>query len=341
MSTSTSTLNPGTTQGAATAGATKVATSSSRSTKSSKAGTPTWARPHREGASNCVVTGIYARLVEDWVRTCELPSITSNLRKWAKAQPALAGIKSLPELLDTIDSAGAERTDEILLALIHLTHDGQQLAGKVVLQAMLPKLSRMAATATMATTDANTMEERRQVGIGVFWDVLTTYPTERRTRRIAGNLALDTLHRLTETTRAVAEERPVDMTPGWRSPHPNGEAYHGRWQFADDIASEAHADPTGDIVAAKVGDAPDPDGSLLSCVAWGVDVEVISRDEAAMLVRVYAPMPGEDGGHQVVAAQLGIAEPTLRARCSRAVRRLTAAVREHAEGDLILAAAGA
>lgn len=341
MSTSTSTLNPGKTQGPATATAPKNVTSSSRSTKSPKAGTPTWARPHREGANVALVTGIYARLVEDWMRVCELPSIAATLRKWSKAHPALAGMTSLPELLDTIDSAGADRTDEIMLALVQLTQDGQQLAGQVVLQAMLPKLSRMAASATMSTSDANTMEERRQIGIAVFWDVLATYPVDRRTRRIAGNLSLDTLHRLTEVTRAVAEEKPIDMTPGWRSPHADGAPTTHREWFAHEIDSASHLDPTGDIVAAKVGDAPDPDGSLLSCVAWGVDVDVISQDEAAMLVRVYAPAPGELGGHQVVAAQLGIAEPTLRARCSRAVRRLTTAVREHAEGDLLLAAAGA
>lgn len=307
--------------------------------KSRKADAPTWARPHRTGASRCG-SRIYAALVDDWVRTCELPSVTSNLRKWAKTQPALAGVTSLPDLLDTIDSAGASRADEILLALIQLTHDGQQLAGKVVLQAMLPKLSRMAATSTMNASDANSMEERQQIGVGVFWDVLATYPIDRRPQRVAGNLALDTLHRLTETTRALAEERPVDMTPGWRSPHANGaETRHRDW-FAGEIASGTHTDPTSDIVAAEIGDTPDPDGSLLSCVTWGVDVGAISRDEAATLVRVYAPLPGEDGGHQVIAAQLGITEPALRARCSRATRRLATAVREHAEGNLILAASG-
>ncbi len=115
MSTSTSTLNPGKTQCPATATAPKNATSSSRSTKSSKAGTPTWARPHREGANVALVTGIYARLVEDWMRVCELPSIAATLRKWTKAHPTLAGIKSLPELLD--EGLEPHHVDELYLVL--------------------------------------------------------------------------------------------------------------------------------------------------------------------------------------------------------------------------------
>jgi hypothetical protein len=50
-----------------------------------------------------------------------------------------------------------------------------------------------------------------------------------------------------------------------------------------------------------------------------------------MLVRVYAPAPGEEGG-TAVADELGLSPAALRQRCSRARHNLAAAVRADAKG---------
>lgn len=342
----TTTINANTQAGATTSASTET---SHKTTSGAKGSTITWARPHRDTAGSTPMSGVYGDLVEDWKRVCELPTVRTTLRKWAKAHPALGGFDSLTDLLDEIDSAGAERTDELLSALIQLAQAGQQLAGQTVLQAMLPKLSRMAATATMDTGDANTPEERRQIGVTTFWDLLATYPAERRTRRVAANLALDTLHQITAPTRRAAAEYPQGLGQDLygHPTHSPGESIFGH----EDISPSLHrghsegtlqaaaVDETSATAIARVSDGPDTDGDLLSCVAWGVDVSAITAEEASMLVRVYAPAPDQAGGHRTVAADLGIREEALRARCSRAVRRLTVAVRQHTEGDPFLTAA--
>ena len=313
-----------------------------------KAGTITWARPHRATAGSTPMSGVYGDLVEDWKRVCDLPTVRTTLRKWAKNHSALSGFNSLTDLLDQIDSAGTERTDELLSALIQLAQAGQQLAGQTVLQAMLPKLSRLAATATMDGGDANTLEERRQIGVTTFWELLATYPVERRTRRVAANLALDTLHQITATTRRSISEYPCGIGQDLNG-HPTrdfgedfarfGEINVNLVRGSESAGQTAVVDDISAAAIARVSDGPDADGDLLSCVAWGVDVQAITPEEASMLVRVYAPGPNQAGGHRTVATDLGIREEALRARCSRAVRRLTLAVRQHTEGELILAAA--
>lgn len=339
----TTTINAST-QAAATPGV--CPETSHRNVPGAKGATITWARPHRATAGAERMSGIYGDLVEDWKRVCELPTVRSTMRKWAKSHPALSGFTSLPELLDEIDSAGVRRTDDLLSALIQLAQAGQQLAGQTVLQAMLPKLSRLASTATMDSNDANTFEERRQIGVTVFWDLLATFPAERRRQRVAANLALDTLHKLTAITRRSLSEVPSGLGQEFRGLEPleSGDLFipvHLKPMMVSGNlrAEQADADETSTEALARVDDGPDADGDLLSCVAWGVDVNAITSEEASMLVRVYSPAPDQDGGHRTVATELGIREAALRARCSRAVRRLTIAVRQHAEGELLFPAA--
>lgn len=340
----TTTINANTKAGATTSASTEM---SHKTTSGAKGSTITWARPHRATAGSTPMSGVYGDLVEDWKRVCELPTVRTMIRKWAKTHPVLCGFTSLTELLDQIDSAGHERTDELLSALIQLAQAGQQLAGQTVLQAMLPKLYRMAATATMDSGDANTLEERRQIGVTTFWDLLATYPAERRTKRVAANLALDTLHQITATTRRAIREYPSGLGQVDGHDYSDGQlhscldisyALHTGYSDGGEQAA-ASVDETSTAALARVGDGPDADGDLLSCVAWGVDVNAITSEEASMLVRVYAPGPDQEGGHRTVASDLGIREEALRARCSRAVRRLTVAVRQHTEGDLLLTAA--
>jgi hypothetical protein len=107
---------------------------------------------------------------------------------------------SLPgQIVDAIDAAGHDRTNELLLALIRLFQNGHQLAGRVVLQALLPKLAKTATHAGgMCTSSSDTWaEDRRHITIAEFWDVMADYPVHRRTSSVASNLSLDTLHRIT------------------------------------------------------------------------------------------------------------------------------------------------
>lgn len=250
-------------------------------------------------------SSIYGQLIEEWSRLCTQPSTTRQLRRWAASEPALSGAGSLQELLMQIDEGSRQVDDAMLGALIRLFHTGQTMAGRVVLQAMLPKLIRFART-TRPTRDGGAGADHRQVIVATFWSVLATYPIGRRATSVASGLALDTLNKLTAELRgSTFEEVPVDP---------------------QHFTAAVHQD--------QVEDRPDPAGSistdadLLEVIAWGLDTEVLTKADAALLVRVYLPQPGQNGT-AAAAEQLGLSPATVRQRCSRARRRLIAAV--HAE----------
>jgi hypothetical protein len=256
-----------------------------------------------------VRAGIFGQLSDEWGRLCGLPSAGHNLRRWAKAEPVLGGDGSLGELLDRIDAGDDEEADRLLLALVRLAQAGQQLAGRVVLQAMLPKIARMTRTLRPSSNDDRWAEDRRHIAVATFWEVIFAYPAARRERRVAANLALDTLHRLTSDQRKGVVEIPLD--PG---------------EAADRLARRSYEDPherLGTLTA---------DSNLAEVIAWGVEVAAISRDEAALLVRVYLPLPGTAGG-AAVAGEIDVTHAAVRQRVSRARRRLISAVRSDVVGE--------
>jgi hypothetical protein len=260
-------------------------------------------------------TGLFGRLNREWAGLVSLPSVSSTLRRWSRTEPELLGITSLSGLLDRVDASRGTAEDELLLALIRLTHSGQQLAGRVVLQAMLPKLVRLTAGFRGAGAGVSA-EEQRHAAVAVFWEVLHAYPVERRRSSVAGNLALDTLHELTRHQRMPPDEIPIG--PDELDHRLSAGARHQAWDHAHERAVRAE---------------------LLEVIAWGQRVAAITPDEAALLLRVY--LPGTLSCRRAdVAAELGLSEPALRQRCSRAGRRLAEAVRATA-GDTSAAVAPA
>ncbi len=262
-------------------------------------------------ASRPTRTGIFGQLCDEWDRLCRLSSTRHNLRRWARAEPVLGGTDSLGDLLDRIDAGDDGEADRLLLALVRLAQVGQQLAGRVVLQAMLPKIARMSRTLRPSSNDDRWAEDRRHIAVATFWEIIYVYPADRRESRVAANLALDTLHRLTSDRRKPMVEIPLDPE-----------------EAAGRLAQRSYVDPhecLGTITA---------DSSLLEVITWGVEVAAISRDEASLLVRTYLPPPGAGGGAGV-AGEIDVSRAAVRQRVSRARRRLIAAVRADVEPDAV------
>ncbi len=253
-------------------------------------------------------SGIFRQLSDEWARLCGLSSAQHNLRRWATAEPVLDGATSLGDLLDRIDAGDHDEADRVLLALIRLAQGGQQLAGRVVLQAMLPKIARMTRTLRPSSNDDRWAEDRQHIAVATFWEIVYAYPVARRESRVAANLALDTLHRLTSEQRKPMVEVPLDPE-----------------EAADRLAQRSYVDPherLGTVTA---------DSGLLEVIIWGVTVEAVTRDEAALLIRAYLPPPGVAGG-AAVAGEIDVTQAAVRQRISRARRRLIAAVRADVEG---------
>lgn len=252
--------------------------------------------------------GIFVQLSQEWIRLGAMPSMAHTLRKWGRAEPVLSGAVSLGALVDLIDSSQGAEEDELLLALVRLAQAGQQLAGRVVLQAMLPKLARMVRTLRPTGNDGRWVEDRRHIAVAVFWEVLSAYPADRRRGRVAGNLALDTLHELTRDQRRGPADIPVDPE-----------------EAADRLGSCSYDEPRMQPAGLTA------DSDLLEVIAWGLDVEAITAEEASLLTQVYLPLPGTDASQAELAPSLGLSATALRQRCSRARRRLIAAVQADME----------
>lgn len=259
---------------------------------------------HHDQMPPRIESPLFRQLIREWIALNALASSTATVQRWGRLEPVLKGHRRPGDLVDAVDAADPELKDEILGALIRLFQDGHQLAGRVVLQSMLIKLGRITNRTSGSGSDNAWAEDRRHIAVAEFWDVLADYPLARRPRKIAANLGLDTLHRLTGETRGQRPDLPVDP---------------------DDL-QEGDLDrglPGPDPVSAAVG--LDVDADLIQVVTWAVAQRVITRQDASLLVEVYLPAPGTSGT-ALAAGHLGLSESAIRQRCSRARRLLVAAV---------------
>lgn len=143
----------------------------------------------RRGNGSIAVT--MDRLTTEWEALGRGPASRRSVAGWAIGCPGLQGSATLDEVLAAI----GERPDEVLGRLLAADADGCPLAGRVVLQAMLPKLIVMSRRDTRADfTDY----------LSQLWLRIRTYPLARRPERIAANLALDTLKAVKSEQGTVA-----------------------------------------------------------------------------------------------------------------------------------------
>ncbi|MFV0406570.1 MAG: RNA polymerase sigma factor [Propioniciclava sp.] len=114
----------------------------------------------------------------DWAAL--LPSTCPVPITWVADCQELAAVATLDDIFFAI----WKYPDAIMLALLRRQRAGDTLAGRTVLQAMLPKAVRLA----IRDPEASLSDV-----IALMWERISTYPLERRPQRIAANLALDTL----------------------------------------------------------------------------------------------------------------------------------------------------
>lgn len=94
--------------------------------------------------------------------------------------------------------------DGVLLALLRLQQEGDRLAGRVVVQAMVPKLVLMAVRDPEASFDDY---------LAALWLRVATYPIARRPRRVAANLALDSLKSVKANRPRALRDLPAVVVP--------------------------------------------------------------------------------------------------------------------------------
>lgn len=221
---------------------------------------------------------IVAALNRDWDE--QVDRHRGPVHRWSRRHGALTGCASLAEVLLAVRG----QPDAALGALLTEVSNGDQLAARAVLQALLGRMVQMAG-------------RDRSAGIGDYvstlWCQIHAYPLAARPERVAANLALDTL-------KSVVRERRW-LRGGEVSPWPPELFCEERlgWPMAADDEQ---------VFSAR------------EVLRAGVERGLIDAATQEVLVSVYVD---ELNGSEAADRHWSSAA-SVRTRCSRAVRRLAA-----------------
>lgn len=124
---------------------------------------------------------------------------------WADAQPVLRRFPNAAAVVqflhdDSASRGNAGNKDAVLCALLALARD-DALAGRVVLQALLPGLKQLARRTLFESSERETFWE---LLLAHTWSRIRSYPLASRPRSVAANLLFDSLQR---TLRELSRER--------------------------------------------------------------------------------------------------------------------------------------
>jgi hypothetical protein len=205
-----------------------------------------------------------------------------TVSRWTDRHDVLAGCRSFDDVL----SAARLHSDPVLAALLTEVSIGDQLAGRVVLQALIGRMVRMAQRDPRAGIDDY---------LARLWCVINSYPLERRPVRIAANLSMDTLKAVSREHRCM-----------------------GRGDIAlSNQALEELLPPAG-LDASRCDSALPVDLEARRVLDAGTSLGLIDDSAAALLHSVYV-----DGMTSTEAARrFHTSAGTVRVRCSKVVREL-------------------
>lgn len=221
----------------------------------------------------------------------------SEISRWARQHRPLRDCHTPADVLAAIRAD----PDPALAALIgiHQTRRvagtaGDHLAGRIVLQTMLGKV------VTMAVRDRQHAVEDY---VGQLWARIGSYPLARRPRRIAANLALDTLKAVTRDTATPGHATTVPVTTS-------------ELELAGLAQTYAPGGPSGESVPGSADQVADLTARRVLRTAERLGL--IDEQTRRLLVSVYA-----DGLSSADAAvRHGLTAATVRFRCSKAIRRM-------------------
>ena len=239
-------------------------------------------------------TGVLGQLNLEWSTALGSRPVPAA---WTRCA-VLAGFGTGQDVLDAISRADASQdVDAILHALLTFHGAGDQMAGRTVLQTMLGKVARTAQTARNRG-----LADECEAALAAMWTAIHTYPL-RRTRSVAGNLALDALRQLGERTPSETAVPQVWLTE----------------------AEEAQHSVVGPA-------APTEDGFdtvLVQTLIWATDHQVLTPAEIQLIAQAHLQTSGGFVARMTdLAEEMGLTFRCLQQRHHRAVTRLAGAVAE-------------
>ncbi len=207
------------------------------------------------------------------------------VRGWSGNSPRLAGCSSLKDVLEAMRAD----PDAVLSVLLNESATGEQLAGRVVLQAMLGKVVRMALCDNRARVDDY---------VAAMWCRIRTYPIKERPVKIAANLVLDTLKMVTRENQWNRHN--VAVTSLAADEHLE--------EFLSLASTQDRLDHNAEISAL----------SALKVIASAEELGLIDSLTGDVLLSVYHD--GLSGKAAAVRHQTSV--DMVRFRCSKAIRKL-------------------
>lgn len=135
---------------------------------------------------------LFRSLDHDWCHQASRPRSRQALRHWADTQPALSPFSDLDQMLVHVHRRGHPATSDRVLAALASLAPADDLAARALLQALLPGLKAL----THSFGWRGDHEETAATVVAACWERIRTYPIERRPRRIAANILLDTRQRV-------------------------------------------------------------------------------------------------------------------------------------------------
>lgn len=130
---------------------------------------------------------IFDDLDREWERMLGAGVLDRALARWGRSEPRLAEFPGTPWMFEFLEDPHGDPGDQsaVLLSLLTVARD-DRLAALVVLQRMAPALKRIAAWQhpfTQNEWDCHIVAEA--------YEVIATYPIERRPSKVAANIVMD------------------------------------------------------------------------------------------------------------------------------------------------------
>lgn len=139
------------------------------------------------------------------------PLLAARYADWAREEPALARLGGPVQMLRFLRGRPAPAWSDAVLRALLARARSEPIAGRLLLHALLPGLK---ALARRALAGADEREELWSALLAIAWERIRSYPLERRPRRIAANLLLDTLR---PTLRAMRAARAGELSTALES----------------------------------------------------------------------------------------------------------------------------
>ncbi len=139
-----------------------------------------------------MASSLFRSLDHDWC--CQASGSRSRhaLRRWAEDQPVFGLFVDLDQMLVHVHRRGHPAMSDRVLAALAKLAPIDNVAARALLQAMLPGLKAL----THSFRWWGDPEETAAAVVAACWERIRTYPFERRPRRIAANILLDTRQRV-------------------------------------------------------------------------------------------------------------------------------------------------